>query len=156
MALAEVYDEASNTFTPLEMPGGGRVGHAGVVDPESGRMLIIGGADAHGAPLSTIIVFDPKRQSFSDDGTDGFHAVNLSALSSALIESELFGHRRGAFTGAVEDHAGWFEKCKPLGAVFLDEIGELPLEMQAKLLLVNREPSCRRSRQNRPALSKNT
>jgi transcriptional regulator with GAF, ATPase, and Fis domain len=62
--------------------------------------------------------------------------VNLSALSPTLIESELFGHGRGAFTGAVEDRAGWLEACSRLGTVFLDEIGDLDVGIQVKLLRV--------------------
>jgi transcriptional regulator with GAF, ATPase, and Fis domain len=62
--------------------------------------------------------------------------VNLSALSANLIESELFGHRRGAFTGAVADHAGWLETCTDCGTVFLDEIAELDPPLQVKLLRV--------------------
>src|SRR5262249_61527665 len=49
---------------------------------------------------------------------------------------ELFGHRRGAFTGAVQDRAGWLEVCPPLGTVFLDEIAEVEPAIQAKLLRV--------------------
>jgi transcriptional regulator with AAA-type ATPase domain len=85
---------------------------------------------------SRYIPFDSRSQSFADDYTDAVQAVNLSALSPTLIESELFGHKRGAFTGAVEDRAGWLEACGPLGAVFLDEIGELDAAIQVKLLRV--------------------
>jgi transcriptional regulator with AAA-type ATPase domain len=86
--------------------------------------------------LSRFIPFDADKQRFADDLAGSFQALNLSALSSTLIESELFGHRRGAFTGAVADRAGWLEVCRPLGAVFLDEIGELQPEIQVKILRV--------------------
>ena len=62
-----------------------------------------------------------------------FIPVNCAAISKELIESELFGHEKGAFTGAEKTHRGAFEEADG-GTIFLDEIGELPLELQAKLL----------------------
>ncbi len=59
--------------------------------------------------------------------------INCVALTETLLENELFGHERGAFTGAVQARAGWFEQAHG-GSIFLDEIGELPLGLQAKLL----------------------
>ncbi len=86
--------------------------------------------------MSRYIPFDPESRRFQQDYTGSFHAVSLSALSLTLIESELFGHRRGAFTGALEDREGWLEVCSELGTVFLDEIGELAPLIQVKLLRV--------------------
>lgn len=91
---------------------------------------------ARAVGLSRYVPFDDTKQSFTDDFLGSFHAVNLSALTPTLIESDLFGHAKGAFTGATSDRAGWFEECKPLGTVFMDEIGELAPTIQVKLLRV--------------------
>ncbi|MGC3982869.1 MAG: sigma-54 dependent transcriptional regulator [Steroidobacteraceae bacterium] len=70
--------------------------------------------------------------------TGPFVAVNCGALSQTLAEAELFGHQAGAFTGATETRAGWFESANG-GTLFLDEIGDLPMTLQVKLLRVLQE-----------------
>ena len=85
---------------------------------------------------SRYVPFDDQRLAFADDGAGSFFPINISALSPTLVESELFGHRRGAFTGAVADRKGWLEMCPALGSVFLDELGELDPAIQVKLLRV--------------------
>lgn len=86
--------------------------------------------------LSRFIAFNQRERSFAASFSASFHPLNLSALSATLIESELFGHRRGAFTGALGDREGYFETCGEHGTVFLDEIGETAPEIQVKLLRV--------------------
>ncbi len=67
-----------------------------------------------------------------------FIAVNVAAIPKDLLESELFGHMRGAFTGATDERVGYFEKAGR-GTLFLDEIGDMPLQLQAKILRVLQE-----------------
>jgi two-component system response regulator AtoC len=80
-------------------------------------------------------VFAEAIHSGSDRADKPFLKVNCSALTGSLLESELFGHEKGAFTGASAARAGIFESADG-GTVFLDEVGELPLDTQAKLLRV--------------------
>ncbi|HZU29342.1 MAG TPA: sigma 54-interacting transcriptional regulator [Bryobacteraceae bacterium] len=82
------------------------------------------------------VPFDAERMTFAEAPGESFFAINLAALSPTLIESELFGHRRGAFTGAAGDRKGWLESCPDTGSVFLDELGEMDLAIQVKLLRV--------------------
>ena len=86
--------------------------------------------------LSLYIPFDPVKKCFEEAICNCFFPLNLSAMSETLVESELFGHRKGAFTGAVAHRDGWLANCSQHGAIFLDEIGELAPSLQVKLLRV--------------------
>jgi DNA-binding NtrC family response regulator len=86
--------------------------------------------------LARYVPFDVANGAFVEDPAGAFFPLHLAALSPTLIEAELFGHRRGAFTGALQDRKGWFEVCPSLGAVFLDEVGEVEPAIQVKLLRV--------------------
>jgi DNA-binding NtrC family response regulator len=85
---------------------------------------------------SRYVPFDDQKLAFANDGERAFFPINISSLSPTLVESELFGHRRGAFTGAVADRKGWLEECPEEGSAFLDELGDLDPLIQVKLLRV--------------------
>jgi DNA-binding NtrC family response regulator len=97
------------------------------------------GAAAAAIGRSAFIPFDPRSGRFAHSFTETFLSVNLSQFPESLIESELFGHRKGAFTGAVSDHIGLLARCQPTGTIFLDEIGDLAAPVQLKLLRVLQE-----------------
>jgi transcriptional regulator with AAA-type ATPase domain len=84
---------------------------------------------------SRYVPFDVRNSTFPDEAPS-FFPINISALPASLVESELFGHRRGAFTGAVGDRKGWLETCPATGSVFLDELGDLDPAIQVKLLRI--------------------
>jgi transcriptional regulator with AAA-type ATPase domain len=86
--------------------------------------------------LSAFTGFDAVRRRFKADFRNQFHALHLAAMSKTLIESELFGHKKGAFTGAASDRTGHLEGKSSSDTVFLDEIGELDGGVQVKLLRV--------------------
>jgi len=80
-------------------------------------------------------VFAQAIHENSNCSAKSFVALNCSTFSKEILESELFGHKQGAFTGAIKDKKGFIEEANG-GTLFLDEIGEMPLELQAKLLRV--------------------
>jgi len=85
---------------------------------------------------SGFIPYDKKKGRFADSFMRNFISVNLSLYPESLIESELFGHRKGAFTGAIEQHQGIFARCSPHGSIFIDEIGDVSIPVQVKLLQI--------------------
>lgn len=97
------------------------------------------GAAASAIGRSGFIPFDAQKACFVESFTRSFIALNLSQFPPTLIESELFGHRKGSFTGAVEAHTGALAHCSPHGAIFLDEIGDISVPIQIKLLQVLQE-----------------
>lgn len=80
-----------------------------------------------------VIAKEIHRQSFGD--SEPFQSINIGGVPSSLIESELFGHEKGAYTGAINRKLGLFEVANG-GTLFLDELGDLPLDLQVKLLTV--------------------
>jgi len=114
-----LYDKMHDYVTLVTGPSG------------TGKELV-----AQAVGRSRYVLFDAKSQRFEVDFSSDFSSINLSAMSPTLIESELFGHRKGAYTGAAADRVGWFEACPSYGSVFLDEIGELDPALQVKLLRV--------------------
>lgn len=97
------------------------------------------GAAAAAIGRSGFIPFDESRGQFVESFQQTFIAANLAQYPETLLEAELFGYRKGAFTGAVENYQGLFGRCSPHGAVFLDEIGEIGAPVQVKLLQVLQE-----------------
>jgi transcriptional regulator with PAS, ATPase and Fis domain len=107
------------------------------VAPASASVMIIGESGSGKELVAR------NLHSCSERRNGPFVAINCAALNPGVLESELFGHGRGSFTGAVQAHAGLFEQAHG-GTLFLDEIGEVPPALQAKLLRVLQDGEVRR------------
>tara|TARA_Y100001970_G_scaffold120832_2_gene149887 strand:+ start:3911 stop:5110 length:1200 start_codon:yes stop_codon:yes gene_type:complete len=92
--------------------------------------VLVTGPSGCGKEMAAKAIHKNSRRKF-----ESLVVVNCAAIPSGIIESELFGHKKGSFTGAIDDKKGYFEQADK-GSIFLDEIGELPKETQAKLLRV--------------------
>lgn len=97
------------------------------------------GSAASALGRSSFIPYAPASRTFVENFAHTFISLNLSQFPETLIESELFGHQKGSFTGAINNHQGVFERCSEHGALFLDEIGEVSVSVQIKLLQVLQE-----------------
>lgn len=97
------------------------------------------GAVATAIGRSGFIPYDSKKNRFTESFTSSFIFINISQFPETLIESELFGHKKGSFTGAIENYEGVFSRCVPHGSILLDEIGEISPHLQIKLLQVLQE-----------------
>ena len=128
--LRSIHAEAGDAAFPIvfRSPAMARLlAMAGEVAPTTASVLIAGASGTGKELLARAI------HAISGRGQRPFVPVDCGAIPEGLMESELFGHRRGAFTGSVADKAGIFEEADG-GTLFLDEVGNLPASMQAKLL----------------------
>ena len=135
--------QSDNLFLREEVDRG--VTHADIIGRSAPLARVLEQVELVAATSSTVLVSGETGtgkeliaraiHQHSDRGKRLFVAVNCAALPATLVESELFGHEKGAFTGAITRRVGRFEQADG-GTLFLDEVGELPLETQAKMLRV--------------------
>ena len=139
--LTRMVENLKDEVRPKYTPGEGLVGRTPAMQEIYKTIGRVAGSDA------TVLIrgesgtgkeLIARALHFHSGRTGPFVAINCSAIPRELLESELFGHERGAFTGAIERRPGKFEIASD-GTLFLDEIGEMPTDLQAKLLRVLQE-----------------
>ncbi len=145
-ALGEVLEEIRSSHSPVHLEAAG-IQSDRLIGSSDDMQLVRRLVEKVAPSMATVLITGESgtgkevvaRQIHDLSGRDGpFVAVNCGAIPEHLLESELFGHERGAFTGAVSARAGRFEQAKG-GTFFLDEIGDMPPVMQVKLLRVLEE-----------------
>lgn len=134
MRVPAVVDETDGANSPDQMIGSGPAMQTvckqiGRIAPQDINVLILGESGT-GKELVARAIYQHSRRC-----NRSFLAINCGAIAESLLESELFGHERGAFTGADRKRVGKFEQCDG-GTLFLDEVGDMPLATQVKLLRV--------------------
>ena len=142
MRVPTVVEDANATESPEQFIGGGAAmqlicKQIGRVAPQDVNVLILGESGT-GKELVARAMYQHSRRSDKP-----FLAINCGAIAESLLESELFGHEKGAFTGADRQRIGKFEQCHG-GTLFLDEAGDMPPATQVKLLRVLQEGSFER------------
>jgi DNA-binding NtrC family response regulator len=151
LALARLVEEREELRQALAAPGN-LVGSSTAMDELRALIALVGTSDAVVLISGETGVGKERvaRALHLASGRKGrFVAINCAAVPATLLESELFGHERGAFTGAAARRLGRFEQAEG-GTLFLDEIGDMPLELQAKLLRVLEQREVERLGGNRP------
>ena len=147
-AVANKQDAASPTAKRKKGGNINKASYKEIITHDKGMANLLSMADSIAPSKSTVLVQAESGtgkellaryiHSKSDRGDRPFVAINCAALPENLLESELFGHKKGSFTGAINEHKGKFEQANT-GTILLDEVSEMPLALQAKLLRVLQE-----------------